>query len=89
MVHVRKEQPGSAPGGHVWSHPGDVIEMLDEKLAAEIVRIKDAGFSLVHPEAEAQSKPETQTPEHEPPAETAPDGQPGSAPAAPGRQSKS
>lgn len=47
MAHVRKDQPGSAPG-YEWTEPGEVVEVHDE-LAHELLRIP--GFSEVQPPA--------------------------------------
>jgi hypothetical protein len=42
MAHVRKDQPGSAPG-HEWSTPGEVVEVHDPVLAHQLLRLP--GFS--------------------------------------------
>jgi hypothetical protein len=54
MAHVRKDQPGSAPG-HEWSTPGEVVEVHDPVLAHQLLRLP--GFS------------EAQTPEPTPEVE--------------------
>lgn len=49
MALIAKSQPGSAPGGLVWSHPGDVVDVPAE-LAWELLRMPAGGFTEVLPD---------------------------------------
>lgn len=51
MPYIRKEKAGSCPG-HTWEHDGDVVEVDDVQLVAELLAIP--GFS----EVAAPAKPE-------------------------------
>lgn len=47
--------PASAPGDLHWDHVGDVVEVADEVLAAELLR--HPGFRLVPPEPVSETVP--------------------------------
>lgn len=45
-MHLRKTTAGSTSHGYTWHAPGDVVEVADHH-AAELLRIRDAGFAVV------------------------------------------
>ncbi len=45
-MFLRKDKAGATSLGHVWHNDGDVIEVPDEH-AHILMRIRDAGFSVV------------------------------------------
>jgi hypothetical protein len=49
-LYVRKNTglPGSAPGGHTWTSPDDVVE-VDDDFGLTLLAIPDAGFCEVAP----------------------------------------
>ena len=49
MPFIRKDKAGSCPG-HTWERDGDVVEVDDVALAADLLAIP--GFSEVAPEPE-------------------------------------
>ncbi|MDR3083334.1 MAG: hypothetical protein LBV60_20855, partial [Streptomyces sp.] len=49
MPFIRKDKAGSCPG-HSWEHDGDVVEVDDPVLVADLLAIP--GFSEVAPEPE-------------------------------------
>lgn len=46
MPYIRKDKAGSCPG-HTWEHDGDVVEVDDVNLVADLLAIP--GFSEVAP----------------------------------------
>jgi len=46
MTQLRKDQPGSAPGGYTWEGPDDVVDVPPD-LAHELLRQPDGGFHEV------------------------------------------
>jgi hypothetical protein len=44
MALFQKDQPGSTAGGHVWTEPGEIIEILDERLAADLRKMSRTGI---------------------------------------------
>jgi hypothetical protein len=64
-LYVRKNTglPGSAPGGHTWTTPADVVE-VDDAFGLTLLAIPDAGFCEVAPPPAALPPVEvTQEPE--------------------------
>lgn len=55
---IAKASPGSAPGDLHWEKAGDVVEVSDPHLAAELLRRPE--FSEVAPEAGAAPKKDAQ-----------------------------
>lgn len=51
MPFIRKDKAGSCPG-HRWEHDGDVVEVDDVDLVAELLAIP--GFSEVAPEPDPE-----------------------------------
>ncbi|MFE4867727.1 hypothetical protein [Streptomyces sp. NPDC056682] len=51
MPFIRKDKAGSCPG-HSWEHDGDVVEVDDVDLVAELLAIP--GFSEVAPQPEPE-----------------------------------
>jgi hypothetical protein len=51
MPFIRKDKAGSCPG-HSWEHDGDVVEVDDIDLVADLLAIP--GFSEVAPEPEPE-----------------------------------
>lgn len=51
MPLIRKERAGSAPG-HTWENDGDVIEVTDLALVADLLQIP--GFSEAAPQGAAE-----------------------------------
>jgi hypothetical protein len=51
MPFIRKDKAGSCPG-HSWEHDGDVVEVGDVDLVAELLAIP--GFSEVAPGSEPE-----------------------------------
>lgn len=47
-MFLRKRHAGSDSHGHVWAHDGAVVEVADH-LAAELLAIVDAGFTVAEP----------------------------------------
>jgi hypothetical protein len=39
MAFIGKTTPGESSTGHVWKRAGEIIEVADEKTAAELLRI--------------------------------------------------
>jgi hypothetical protein len=66
MALFQKDQPGSAAGGHHWTEPGQIIEILDEKLAADLRKMAHAGIREVF------SKPDEPAVKRTPVTETDP-----------------
>ncbi len=56
MVKLRKEHPGAASTGHVWPTDGAVVE-VPEDVAAVLLAIADAGFSVAPSKHEAPAEP--------------------------------
>lgn len=50
MPYIRKDKAGSCPG-YTWEHDGDVVEVDDPHLIAELLEIP--GFSEVAPPEDA------------------------------------
>ena len=48
MFLTTDNTPASAPGGHVWDHPGHVVEVADE-LGHELLNIAGAAFREILP----------------------------------------
>ena len=46
MTNLRKDAPGSAPGGYTWDGPDDVVD-VPPALAHELLRQPDGGFHEV------------------------------------------
>lgn len=61
MPFIRKDKAGSCPG-HTWDHDGDVVEVDDVALVADLLAIP--GFSEVAPEPEPDHQA-TDTPDRE------------------------
>jgi len=39
MAYIGKTTPGESSTGHVWKRAGEIVEVADEKVAAELLRI--------------------------------------------------
>jgi hypothetical protein len=64
MTLIRKDTPGSAPGGYEWSIPDDEVDVPRE-LAGELIAIPDGGFHEVGDEV----LPEPVVPDFAPPGD--------------------
>lgn len=60
MAYIGKTTPGESSSGHVWRAAGDIVEIADEKLAAELARI--TGFFRAEPPAARPPTPSKRTP---------------------------
>lgn len=55
MTLLRKDQPGTAPGGFKWDGPDDVVD-VPRDLAAELLTSPDGGFHEVEgPSSESKA----------------------------------
>lgn len=64
MTLIRKDTPGSAPGGYEWSGPDDEVDVPRE-LAADLVHLPDGDFH----EVGADLLPEPEVPNFAPPGD--------------------
>lgn len=64
MPYIRKDKAGSCPG-HTWEHDGDVVEVDDVNLVADLLAIP--GFSEVAPPSK-RDRTDDVAPDEEPAA---------------------
>lgn len=63
MPYIRKDKAGSCPG-HTWEHDGDVVEVDDPVLVADLLEIP--GFSEVAPPKDDTDKSDSAASDEEP-----------------------